>query len=381
MTQTLPMGGGVGNTVSQATDENVSGHTTGKLGSGSGLSSPRGATSVRPTRKQGWIDEQHRRDRLSPVRARWEHRASELNAAIGAIASERPFAPELVQMKRCRAYAVARVARLTADIAPRLDWCGSEFLPVACACGYVGASKTCRQWWLCSSCREQRAPTLGADIRRGLDRALTAAVTRWGMNGGRGMRPKIVLITLTQKHSGNVSADQQALADGWRKLYKRMHEDYGAFPYAGVWEVTRGKDGLGHVHMHVAAVWTYRDWGRIREQWVRACPSSQYITFVADRRDGKPSTPASVAKYLGKYLSKGADVGGFDPRLRAEVSAAFYNQRSVISSAYFFRREVKCCRKCNERYRLVEMEKLTRLDMLPAALTLHVCFHGIAPPS
>jgi hypothetical protein len=302
-----------------------------------------------------------------------------LNTAIGAIAADRPFAPELVQMKRCREYASARAARLRADMVPRLNWCGTESLHVRCACGYVGAKKRCRQWWLCPTCRDKRMPSLGGDIRRGLDRALKKEVERWGRGGAKGMKPQIVLVTLTQKHSGNLSADQQALAEGWRKLYKRMHEDYGSFPYVGVWEVTKGRDGLGHVHMHLAVVWSYRDWSRIRDQWIAACPTSSYLTFVAKRRDGKASTPASVGNYLGKYLSKGADLGSFGPTLRAEVSAAFYNQRSVIASVRFFAKLVKCCSKCHQRYYLEEPE--FESQRMRHEMTLGLYFHGLEPPS
>jgi hypothetical protein len=353
----------------------------------SGLSSPRGATTVRRGKtayKSGtWIDEQHRRYKLTPVRERWERRASELNAALADVVPDGTElqAVEVARMKRCRAYAVARVQRLGADIVPRLVDCGEESLPIACGCGFVGAVKTCRQWWLCGACRARRSPALGAEIRRGIDAALVEAITEWGANGGRGMRPQIVLLTLTQKHTGDLSADQAALAAGWRGLYKRMHEDYGAFPYCGVWEVTRGRDGLGHVHMHLAVVWTYRDWGRVREQWQAACPTSQYLDIKRKRKDGKPSSAASVANYLGKYLSKGADVGGFDGRMRAEVSAAFYNQRSVITSRYFWRKTPKCCRKCMQRYRLVEVEPRHILDCVPAgSFVLHVYGPGCDPP-
>lgn len=352
-------------------------------GSASGLRSPRGATSVRPSKISkvgGFIDEGHRRYLLLPVRERWERRTTELNAVIGPLVQERPFAPELPALKRQRAYAVARVARLHADIAPRLDWCGTESLPVRCGCGYVGARKTCRQWWLCDDCRKKRGSSLAADIRRGLDAALSAEKRDWARDGAKGMEPTIVLLTLTQKHSGNLVADQTALAEGWRKLYIRMHEEHGRFPYAGVWEVTPGWDEWGHVHLHIACVWRYRDWGRIREQWMRACPTSQRITFVAKRKDGKPSSPSSVAKYLGKYLSKGVDVAAFNPHLRAEVSAAFYNQRSVISSVGFFHREDKYCRKCGECFRLEEVPKESPLDRI-APMTLALFFHGLEPPT
>lgn len=348
----------------------------------SDLRSPRGATSVgtraTPRDGAGWIDESHRRDKLAPVRLGWERRASGLNREI---ANAEPGA-DVEQLKRCRAYAVARVARLTADIAPRLDACGTVSIPIACACGLVGAKRRCRQWWLCGDCRAKRAPSLGADIRKGLDAALSAEVYRWGDGGGRGMRPQIVLMTMTTEHTGDVGADQGAIALGWRKLYKAMHADYGAFPYCGVWEVTRGRDGLGHVHLHVAVIWRYRDWARVREQWIAACPSSQYLTLVAKRKDGKASSPSSVGKYLGKYLGKGADVAGFEPRLRAEVSAAMYNQRSVVASAHFWRRVEKCCAKCNERYRLVEIEPVGIFDRGHGVLVLD--FTGsnrLEPPS
>ena len=287
MTETLPLGDDQIKSVSKGT---VSRPRIGR----SDLRSPRGATSVRGRARsrdgKGWIDEQHRRDKLAPVREAWERRASRLNRELPDA-----DAGEVDQLKRRRAYAVARVARLTCDIAPRLDACGVESLPIACACGMVGAKKTCRQWWLCFDCRAKRAPMLGRDIRKGLDAALTAELQSWGAAGGRGMRPQIVLLTLTQRHSGDVVADQAALADGWRKLYKRMHEDHGAFPYVGVWEVTKGSDGLGHLHMHVAVVWRYRDWSRVREQWLRACPTSQYLTMIAKRKDGKASSPSSVS--------------------------------------------------------------------------------------
>lgn len=312
----------------------------------SGLGSPRGATSVRRRLK---LDENHRRQKLSPVRQKWERKATELNATIERTAWD---APEMPALKSRRKYAVARVAKLNGDILPRLDACGQESLPIVCGCGPVGAKKTCRQWWLCGECRARRSPQLGADIRRGLDAALAAEREKWGRDGGRGMEPQIRLLTLTAAHTGDLVADQASIAGGWRKLYKRMHDDYGeSFPYVGVWEVTPGTDGLGHVHLHLAVVWRWRDFWRIREQWETACPTSRYLD-IKKRKDGKASSPSSVGKYLGKYLSKGVDVNGFDERLRAEVSAAFYNQRSVLTSVRFWRRYKKCCHKCGLGFRL-----------------------------
>lgn len=311
---------------------------------------------------------------MTHVQERWESRATRLNSqlasrALGVVDDDPTDTPTL---KRQRAYAVSRVQKLRADITPRLDACSTEFLPIACGCGLVGATQSCRQWWLCSLCREKRNTPLATDIRRGLKAALEQAVEEWGRNGGRGMRPEIRLITLTQRHSGNLSADQQALMSGWRTLYKRMHGDYGKFPYVGVWEVTPGLDKLGHVHMHIAVIWQYRDYSRIRAQWERACPSSMQFDIVRKRRDGRPSTPTSITKYVAKYVSKGVDVGAFGPYLRAEVSAAFYNQHSVVSSLGFWKREPKCCAKCECRYRLVEIEKAPYADRFSGPLEMYL---------
>lgn len=353
----------------------------------SGLGSPRAATSVRhlPTAETvaGFLDEGHRRNLLEPVRRRWERRATELNGAVMdrelGVAVD-PDAEPIESLRRRRAYAVARCKRLRADVMPRVAECGTEHLPIACRCGLVGATVSCRQFWLCSTCRAKRTPALGSNIRRGLDRALSAEVEQWGREGGKGQRPQLILLTFTTKHSGNIGADHDAIATGWRKLYKRMHEEHGWFPYAGVWEVTPGWDGLGHVHLHVAAIWRYRDWKRIKAQWRRACPTSMVVDIAPRRKDKKDSTPASVANYLGKYLSKGADTSGFSPRMRAEISAGFYNQRAVITSERFWVKQPKCCPKCHDRYRLVEIELPTLAYRLPN-IVLSLVFHGLEPPS
>lgn len=354
--------------------------SSGESSSPPDLGSPNGATSVRRRESArsalpaGWIDEHHRRDRLAPAQARWEARATRLNGilasrALGIVDDEPDDTPTI---KRKRSYAVSRVQRLRADIAPRLDDCSTEFLPIACACGLVGATQACRQFWLCATCRAKRTGPLSADIRRGLRAALDREVEAWGREGARGMRPELRLITLTVRHSGNLSTDQQAIARGWRSLYKRMHEEYGAFPYVGVWEVTPGRDGLGHVHMHLAVIWRWRNYKRIREQWERACGSSLQFDIKRKRRDGRASTPTSITSYIAKYVSKGVDIAAFTPRLRAEVSAAFYNQRAVITSLGFWMREPKCCAKCKCRYRLVEIEAAPYADRFHGPVDLYL---------
>jgi hypothetical protein len=176
---------------------------------------------------------------------------------------------------------------------------------------------------------------MGARMRAGLEAAIAA-------------RPgeMIVLVTLTLRHSGDLEVDRKALAGGWRRLYKSLHDEYGKFPYVGVWEVTPGADGKGHLHMHVAVVWPWRDWSHVRALWLRACPESERITFVAGRRDGRRSDPKSVANYLGKYLSKGIETIDYTPELRTRIVAASYNTRWVFTSRRFWITFVPLCQRC-----------------------------------
>jgi len=382
------------------------------------LCSPDGAISVRrggpakpapghkPTRHQHVrrvpaIDEHRRREALTHVRDRWDRKLGDFNVRIAELsaAAKEDHPPDrrdelqanLGQAKRRRAYARSRLEGLRADIAPRIEACGGETLPIVCRCGPSGTRTECRQWWLCSTCRVKRSHILERDIRKGLHRALASEVEAWERDGARGIRPRIVLLTFTTTHEHGIMFQQRSIAEGWRKLYKRMHEEFGSCPYVGVWEVAMGPhgDGLGHVHLHVATVWGYRDYERVRELWDRACPESLYMHIVPHRRDRRPSTASSAACYLGKYLSKGVDSARFSPQQRADVSAAFYGQHSVVASQRFWDRPPKICGKCLERYRLLSADEFRALhgwrygahpedEIKCGALVMD--FTGIPPP-
>lgn len=269
------------------------------------------------------VDEQRWSQRTASHLAKWRARADD--TALGGVR---------------RRYAGSRVAALQRPYSARSVGCGRKGVTLRCHCPGVRVIRPygCRQHLTCEICRRRRAKRLGSRIRAGLETAIGAAPAG----------SMIVLVTLTVRHSGDVVSDRRALADGWRGLYQRMHRrGWGRFPYVGVWEVTPGADGLGHVHAHLAVVWPWRDWGEVRELWLDACPQSERITFVAGRRDGRASDPRSVANYLGKYLAKGVQERGFDPVLRADVCAAAYQSRWVFTSRRFWIPWVPLCPGCN----------------------------------
>lgn len=271
----------------------------------------------------GAVDERIYLELMAPHAERWRSRAA--MPGQGELAVE---------------YALRRANAASRPYARKLERCSVRGCRTKCGCkGWRGIQLyTCRQHLLCAACRASRARRVGARIRSALD----AVIAR------RRRGERIVLLTLTLRHTGDLKADRAALADGWRRFYKALHRRWGRFPYVGVWEVTPGEDGLGHIHAHVAALWPWRDWGLCRELWTAACPSSTRITFVARRRDGRESDPKSVSKYLGKYLSKGLQADGFTPQLNARVVAGTYNTRWLFASRGLWQPFQPCCRACGE---------------------------------
>lgn len=159
---------------------------------------------------------------------------------------------------------------------------------------------------------------------------------------------RVVLLTLSVRHSGDIEADHGALKAGWRALYKAMHRrGWGRFPYVGVVEVTPGRDGRGHVHAHVVAIWPWRDWSVVAKLWRRACPESTRISLVAAK------SPRGACRYVSKYISKGMQGSEFTPELRARVVAGMYGARWVFTSWRFWQPFEPCCPTCCTRVQLV----------------------------
>lgn len=260
--------------------------------------------------------------RMQPVLARW--RARSADHAVAPLK---------------RAYALKRVAALQRPFAAKLQRCGTAGRITKCGCPGRREVRwhTCRQHLMCPTCRTRRAKRLGAR----LNEALHAMAERHPTN-------KLVLITLTLRHSGDIAADRAALAEGWRSFYKKLHASVGRYEYVGVWEVTPGEDQLGHIHAHIVASWPWLDWSELHDMWRRSCPSSTRISFVANRRDGKPTTPKSAANYLSKYVAKGVQTHEFSPELRADVIAATYNTRWLFSSRGVWIPFVPLCPDCGK---------------------------------
>jgi hypothetical protein len=155
----------------------------------------------------------------------------------------------------------------------------------------------------------------------------------------------VVLITLTVRHTGDIAADREALARGWRRFYLAYRRRFGTFAYVGTHEITPGDDKLGHPHAHVVALWPFRDWGLLAELWRAACPESTRINFRASRN------AKHAARYVSKYVSKGVQGADFSPELRARVLAGTYGTRWMMTSVRFWVPWEPKCSCCGESVR------------------------------
>ena len=308
---------------------------------------------------------------------------------------------------RALQYAKSRSIATTKRMRPKLEACGKDEVAVACRCGVRGVKVRCRQRWVCKACQIAFAAKREPMIREGLERALAHELASWQKQGGRRVSqgPQIILLTVSHAHTGDIAKDLEALSGAWRRFAQDCHREWGAAPYIGTWELTPGRctkchgyadtknmhercscqypQPEGHLHLHVATVWWFRDWNRVHELWTRACPSSRGIDIRDHKKwysaagksgvevhagdDGKrtasslragalpaPKTQARfAARYVAKYITKGADGAGYTPVLRADVCAAFYNRHSFHASTGFWPEPNRCCRKCHVRIRRV----------------------------
>jgi hypothetical protein len=260
------------------------------------------------------VDEIERLAGLYPHHARWSARARQEGLSVTQ-----------------RTYAEHRARATSTPVARRVERCGRKAVVTACGCGQGSVSIGCGQHLVCAACRAKRWRRYGRRIRGGLEAVPLA----------RGER--FVLATLTVRHSGDLEADWSHVMDGWRRFYLRLTRR-GIAPrrYVGVVEVTPGRDGLGHVHLHVVLVWPWVDWSMASRLWRDACPQSTRVSFVAS------ANARRAAKYVAKYVSKGVDMSDWTPNQRARVLAASYGRRWLFSSRRFWVREECGCKRCGQ---------------------------------
>lgn len=256
----------------------------------------------------------------------------------------------------------ARAASLTR--AAILSTCRKRWRRVGCGCSVQELPVGCELVALCDWCRARHWRRWRRRITRAMGAHARAARDHWHRAGRRGSAPSIYLVTLTMPHSGDIVRDREVMGRAWRVLSKAA--SYGQWwgHHALVYEVTRGRDGLGHVHAHVAALSSWIPFAELRAIWARAIPGATQVDVVTPtqarqraKAAGRRFDPASNSgQYLAKYVTKGCDPREFTGEKAGELLAAFRGRRKVTTSKHFWRptaQASRTCKKCGGDHRLL----------------------------
>ncbi len=228
-----------------------------------------------------------------------------------------------------RARAVAKPRTL------RAEQCGTQVGWLYCGCKRRPMYDRCRVRDLCESCRSRWSKRAYARSIKALREQGELEWYRWEKEGRRpGMRPALVLLTLTIRDSGDLARDEGILKAAWHDWRAWLRGRLGrSWPYELRVEVTPGTGGLGHVHLHAIGLLPWVSWEDANAAWRRAVSrkgghSTQWdISATRASVDGM----RRAARYLAKYSAKGEDLRHL-PTLAASWRVAHYGRRTTTAS-------------------------------------------------
>lgn len=251
-------------------------------------------------------------------------------------------AAQLVNRPRAADWHAARAAGLRRGFEAAVRRC-STWTAARCRCGERSAPTRCSRR-VCAVCADKKRKRVFARLREGMDREARAAVARWSEGRGRlpagehrKAVPRWTMMTLTLRHSGDLTADLARIRRGWDRMRAWMRAELGRMPpFAFVVEVTPGRDQLGHVHAHVAILLPWVSWGRIRAAWAgHVGQDDASVDFNAGGKRGAKGrnarrNPVDAARYLAKYVGKPAK--SLPVELQSDWLDACYQRRDVTCS-------------------------------------------------
>lgn len=193
--------------------------------------------------------------------------------------------------------------------AGRISSCADKLIFRACPeCNIrtlVGA-ELCRDR-LCPVCSWRRARALAAKIK-GIVSDNSAKVTR-----------RYILLTLTIKNCEweNLSDNLGQMLKAWTKLARRTKFKRAFSGWVRTLEITRGKDGLAHPHLHILLETgpeyfdnSYISQTEIVDMW-RKCLGVKYTPIVDIRAVREARLGGAIAE-VAKYVAKAADIDGLE---------------------------------------------------------------------
>ena len=182
----------------------------------------------------------------------------------------------------------------------------------------------------CPTLRKSPGGAIGVDLARCRDRLCPVC----GLNRGREVRLRVLaciepwhslrFITLTLRATSATLADR----------YTTINTAFTKLRRADVWkdnvthaiavpEITIGKLGQWHVHLHILCAGAFLPHAQLKKAWHEATGDSfiVHIEAVNDRKD--------AAKYVAGYIAGGNEVSRWSPDAIREYADAFHGKRML----------------------------------------------------
>lgn len=230
----------------------------------------------------------------------------------------------------------------------RLGACETTEHEIACRrCGVVELiHRRCGARMLCSTCAHATASHTRRRLVVSLGAQMRAHARAAQGRGARVTPAQLAMVTLTIRHSGDLTADRALLSAAWNRWRTWYAQRYGRrLTYAWTVEITDGTDGLGHVHLHVITPHLpFRRYQDLYSAWQRATHGATEHIHVSRRRRRSVSRAAGE---LAKYAAKGCAQLS-TPSLAARWIRAQHTRRMVSTSRGFW-----CALPCAHELRLI----------------------------
>lgn len=240
-----------------------------------------------------------------------------------------------------------RAARLERRPSEVQDTCGRMAVTIECGCQRLAVPAGCGRPAFCASCEQRKRARVTSRVKR--------AIYNLGKQGwldgrrGPGRRLQWYLVTFTASDTGDPEADRRDLAASFNRWRSWLWGRIGtACPYVLAWEITPGATGRGHVHAHALMRLPFVSFEEAGEAWKRAThgrAGDNGLDFGRKDAEGnnrKAPTVHEAARYVAKYLAKGASAK-CSPELVAQWYCAQYARRSYSASQGFWTTKLQPC--------------------------------------
>jgi hypothetical protein len=228
-------------------------------------------------------------------------------------------ASEKVEVKRkTKEKVVGLLKTIDRDLSEKVQKCGSEFEIKKLDCGTKGKAVISRRPY--HSCDFRLCPFCALKRSRRIINKYLPRVESFLKFAGQRVEPVHLVLTQAHRDGETIKQTRKRLLDSFRKLTKRSF--WTAKFLGGLYsvEMTIGRDGLNHVHLHIIAFRRcFFDVSILRTEWEKATNGDGLnlrLDRITDLKNGLReilkyvSKPGDVEKFTAKHVREFLELKG-----------------------------------------------------------------------